>query len=107
MEGAQVVEQLAMAAGVPVLMLPPDPSEAMGTSIIAGWNGSREAARVVHEALPFLCGWSSVRSVRKWRGISKLPRRHGAGVQPQPSESGKGDAGEILLAQAAAHGRTC
>jgi hypothetical protein len=56
MKGSQIVEQLAMAAGVPVLMLPPEASEAMGTSIIAGWNGSREAARALHDALPFLCG---------------------------------------------------
>jgi nucleotide-binding universal stress UspA family protein len=109
MEGAQV-EQLAMAAGVPVLMLPPDTPEAIGTSAIAGWNGSREAARAAHEALPFLCDADRVilcavgeEAARKLEPATAMLRRHGAAVQPQPIDEPDGAAGEILLAQAAAH----
>ena len=110
-EGSHVVEQLAMAAGVPVLMLPPEASEAMGTSIIAGWNGSREAARALHEALPFLCGAERMilcavgqEATRDLDPAAAMLRRHGVAVQPQPIDEPNGDAGEILLAQAAAHG---
>ena len=111
MAGSHVVEQLAIAAGVPVLMLPPDTSEVIGTSIIAGWNGSREAARTLHEALPFLCGAERVilcavgqEAARDLEAAAAMLRRHGAAVQPQPIDEPGGDAGEILLAQAAAHG---
>jgi nucleotide-binding universal stress UspA family protein len=109
--GSQVVEQLAMAAGVPVLMSPPGASEAIGTSIIAGWNGSREAARALHEALPFLCSAERVvlcavgqEAARDLEAAAAMLRRHGAAVQPQAIDEPDGDAGTILLAQAAAHG---
>jgi nucleotide-binding universal stress UspA family protein len=111
MEGSRAVEQLAMAAGVPVLMLPPDTSQAIGTTVIVGWNGSREAARAVHEALPFLCGAQRVvlcavgqEAARDLEASAAMLRRHGAAVQTQPIDQPDGDAGEILLAQAAAHG---
>jgi nucleotide-binding universal stress UspA family protein len=100
-----------MAAGVPVLMLPPDTSKAFGTSIIAGWNGSREAARALHEALPFLCGAQRVvlcavgeEAARNLEAAAAMLRRHGAAVQTQSIDQPDGGAGEILLAQAAAHG---
>jgi nucleotide-binding universal stress UspA family protein len=110
-QGAQVVEQLAMSAGVPVLMLPQEASKAMGTSIVAGWNGSREAARAVHEALPFLCGAERVvlcavgeEAARDLEPAAAMLGRHGVAVQPQAIDKPDGDAGEILLGQAAAHG---
>jgi nucleotide-binding universal stress UspA family protein len=111
MDTSGLVEQLAMAAGVPALMLPPDTSEAIGTRIIAGWNGSREAARAVHEALPFLCGAERVilcavgaEAARSLDEAAAMLKRHGAAVQAQPIDEPDGDAGAILLAQAAAHG---
>ncbi len=50
-----VAEHLAMGAGVPVAILPRsgwknDP----GRRILVAWNGSRQATRAVHDALPFL-----------------------------------------------------
>jgi nucleotide-binding universal stress UspA family protein len=111
MDGSQVVHQLAMAAGVPVLMLPPDTSEGIGTTIIAGWNGAREAARALHEALPFLCGAERVvlcgvgqEAARGLEDSAAMLRRHGAAVQAERIEQPNGDAGEFLLAQADAHG---
>jgi nucleotide-binding universal stress UspA family protein len=110
-EGSHVVEQLAMAAGVPVLMLPRDTSDAIGTSILAGWNASREAARALHEALPFLCVAQRVvlcavgeEAARNLEAAEAMLKRHGAAVEPQAIDQPDGDAGEVLLAQAAALG---
>ena len=49
-----LADRLIMASGVPVLMLPPPAATELGGTILVGWNGSREATRAVHEALPFL-----------------------------------------------------
>jgi nucleotide-binding universal stress UspA family protein len=110
-DGPHLVEHLAMAAGVPVLMLPLDPFQAMGTSIIAGWNGSREAARALHEALPFLCSAERVvlcavgeEAARNLEAAAAMLKRHGAAVEPQAIDQPDEDAGEVLLAQAAALG---
>ena len=110
LEASSVVEELTLAAGVPVLMLPPDASEAFFRTVVVGWNGSREAARAVHEGLPFLraaervillaIGEAAADSVDA--GAAML-RRHGATVEPHRIGASDGDAGEVLLAQAAAH----
>jgi nucleotide-binding universal stress UspA family protein len=107
-DGSRVAERLAMAAGVPVLMLSRDTSEAFGTSILAGWNGSREAARAFHEALPFLCGAQRVvlcavgkEAARDLEAAAAMLKRHGAAVEPQLIDQPDGEAGEVLLAQAA------
>ncbi len=106
-----VVEQLALTAGVPVLMVPPDASDAFGTTIIAGWNGTREATRALHQALPFLCGAKRLvlcavgeTAARDLEAAAAMLRRHGAAVQAERIEQADGAAGEVLLAQAAAHG---
>ena len=108
MDGSRVAERLAMAAGVPVLMLPPDTSEAFGTGILAGWNGSREAARALHEALPFLCSAERVvlcavgeEAARDLEDAAAMLERHGARGEAQRIDQPDGDAGEVLLAQAA------
>ncbi len=38
----------------PVLMLPAQPPEKIGTNVVIAWNGSSEAARAVEGAMPFL-----------------------------------------------------
>jgi nucleotide-binding universal stress UspA family protein len=110
MEGTRVVEHLVMAAGVPVLMLPPDAPDAFGTTVMAAWNGSREATRAVHEALPFLSGAERValcaigeEAGRDLDGAAAMLRRHGVAVQPEQIDQPDGAAGEALLARAAAH----
>ena len=107
-----VIEELILAAGVPVLMLPPDSAEAFGRTVVVGWNGSREAARALHEGLPFLrtaeraillaIGEAGADSVEAC--VAMLRRHDGVTVEPQRIEGPDGDAGEVLLAQAAAHG---
>lgn len=49
-----MLDQLVTATGVPVLAVPPGGSEDFGRTVLIGWNGSREAARAAHDALPFL-----------------------------------------------------
>lgn len=51
---SQVIEQLVQQAGGPVLMLPPGLAEAPGKRVLVGWNGRREAARSMKDAMPFL-----------------------------------------------------
>lgn len=51
----QPIEQAALGAGGPVLLVPPEgfPPE-LGQRVLIGWNGRREAARALKDALPFL-----------------------------------------------------
>lgn len=51
----QPIEQAALGAGGPVLLVPAEGFRAeLGRRILVGWNGRKEAARAVKDALPFL-----------------------------------------------------
>lgn len=53
--GATMAERLMMEAGRPVLVVPPTGTiETLGRDITVAWNGSRESARAVFDALPLL-----------------------------------------------------
>jgi nucleotide-binding universal stress UspA family protein len=48
-------ETIVMGAGGPVLVLPRiGYFESIGDRVLIGWNGSREATRAVHDAIPFI-----------------------------------------------------
>jgi nucleotide-binding universal stress UspA family protein len=48
-------EELALGVGRPVLVVPRYGTfETVGERVLVAWNGSREATRAVHDALPFL-----------------------------------------------------
>jgi nucleotide-binding universal stress UspA family protein len=48
-------DRLVMEAGRPVLLVPASGEfKAVGEQVVIGWNGSREAARAVFDALPIL-----------------------------------------------------
>lgn len=51
----QPIEQAALGAGGPVLVVPAEgfPAE-LGRRVLVGWNGRKEAARALKDALPFL-----------------------------------------------------
>ena len=50
-----LIERVVLAAGVPVLVVPDGASpKSPGRRIMVAWNGSREAARAVHDAIPLL-----------------------------------------------------
>jgi nucleotide-binding universal stress UspA family protein len=53
--GDHFPETIVMSAGCPVLLIPyAGVFPAIGTHPLVAWDGSREAARAVHDALPFL-----------------------------------------------------
>jgi nucleotide-binding universal stress UspA family protein len=52
---AGVPEEVLLAAGIPVLMLPYGwRPRAIGESIVIAWKSSREATRAVHDSMPLL-----------------------------------------------------
>jgi nucleotide-binding universal stress UspA family protein len=109
-DGFALIEALAVGAGVPVLMLPEAGAGEIGKVVLAGWNGSREATRALHDALPFLCTAERVllcavgeEAIATLEPASAMLRRHGVPVRAEPVQEPAGDAGAILLGQAASH----
>ncbi|WP_374298743.1 universal stress protein [Ferrovibrio sp.] len=49
-----LADEVVLALGRPVLLLPGEPKPGMPKNVLIGWNGSREASRAVHDALPLL-----------------------------------------------------
>ena len=107
-ETRAVVDHLAVAAGVPVLMLPPHAPAELGKVVLVGWNGSREATRAAHDALPLLrlaervvvcaVGEPGAGSVD---AAAAMLRRQGVPVEAERVEAAQGGAGATLLAEAA------
>lgn len=107
-------EQLVTATGVPVLVLPPDAPGEIGRVVLVAWKSSPEAARAVHEALPFLQHASVERVIlcavgdeapAQLQAAATMLERHGVPVQVERVERAEGrTTGEILLSQASAHG---
>ncbi|SDD15658.1 universal stress protein [Paraburkholderia lycopersici] len=49
------LETVLLGAGGPVLLVPETCGfESVGERVLVGWNGGREAARAVHDAIPFI-----------------------------------------------------
>ncbi len=106
-------QELALQAGRPVLAVPhvgtfPD----LGRRILVAWNGKREAARAVHDAMPLLKGAEVVLALtvgaeRKGRApleeIVDLLRRHGVRVDGVVAEPGGVKVGHALLTEAQKH----
>lgn len=107
-------EQLVTATGVPVLVLPPEVPRDFGRVVLVAWKSAPEAARAVHEALPFLQHTAASRVVLCATGeeaaagleaAATMLERHGVSVQPERVDRTEGrSTGEILLAQATVHG---
>ncbi|SOZ38156.1 universal stress protein [Cupriavidus neocaledonicus] len=57
---AGVAEYAMLNAGRPILLVPGDPVPRIGGHIAIAWNGGREAARAVADALPWLVHASTV-----------------------------------------------
>lgn len=52
---AQFVENLVLSSGRPVLIVPyAGQFQSTGSRVLLAWDGSREATRALHDALPFL-----------------------------------------------------
>lgn len=107
-----LAEDVIFSSGRPTLLVPPAwPSGRIGERIVVGWNGSREAARAIADALPFLVHARGVRlvvipeeKVRHLLGadpgadIARHLSRHGVTVTVEQVHAS--DAGAALLDQA-------
>lgn len=69
-------ETVVLTAGRPVLVVPyVGRHETVGSRALVAWNGSREAARAVHDAMPFLARADQVTVVRINTPRSPAPGR--------------------------------
>lgn len=58
---AEIVQHVLLASGRPVLAIPYIArSGPIGRNVLVGWNGSREAARALNDAIPFIAGAQAV-----------------------------------------------
>lgn len=76
-DGRPLADNLLMDVGRPVLVVPnAGKFPTIGTRVLVAWNGSREATRAVHDALPIL---------------RKAERAHVIAVNPSGGMAGHGD----------------
>jgi nucleotide-binding universal stress UspA family protein len=111
-------DSIVLTCGRPALVVPyVGASRPPGKHVIVAWNGSREAARAVNDALPFLIGADEVdvMCVNPHDGEeddADLPgadlclhlARHGVKAEAQTVTAGDVDAGNLLLSRAADRG---
>jgi nucleotide-binding universal stress UspA family protein len=106
-----VLDQLVTAAGVPVLVLPSGVDGHFGHTVMIAWNGSCEATRAAHDALPFLHAADRVvlcavggEAFASLAAATAMLKRHGVAAEPRELDEPDGAAGAVLLAEAAAQG---
>jgi nucleotide-binding universal stress UspA family protein len=111
-------DTVALTCGRPVLVVPYiGVKSAPGKHVIVAWNGSREAARAVNDALPILKGADkvAVMCANPQRGelegadlpgadLSLHLARHGVKAEAQTLEASDVEIGDLLLSRAADHG---
>ncbi|OAN53722.1 universal stress protein UspA [Paramagnetospirillum marisnigri] len=114
MNGRPLADNLVLAMGRPVMVVPHSGTfPSIGRRVLVAWNGSREATRAIHDALPILARASSVRviAVNPGHGMSghgELPgadiclhlSRHGVNAIGEHIRSDEVDAGAMLLNRA-------
>lgn len=104
----QPIEQAALGAGGPVLVVPTAGFAAeLGRRVLVGWNGRKEAARALKDALPFLAGALAVEIVTigeqgadSLDGALALVERHGVAATGRRLPEAD-DVGAALLARMA------
>lgn len=108
-------ENLVMSTGRPVLLVPHATRVALpGDHVMVCWDGSREATRAVHDALPFMrtARLTTIVAVTGARGepgaripgadIATVIARHGIRVEIKDVDAGSGGPiGDTLLSEAA------
>jgi len=110
---ASLCEDIVLASGRPTVLVPPGwPAEVSGKRIVVGWNGSRESARALSDAMPLLEAADAVKLVLVAEGSANGPAdgeepgadivRHLArcGVNASAEHVEKGNPGDVLLARA-------
>lgn len=112
------VEQVVMAVGRPVIVLPAKGDAKLALKdIVVGWDGGREAARAAFDALPLLKTADKVRIVRidpqkdpALRGsiagadLAESLARHGVKAEAQGYPTDGQDEGQALMRCAEDHG---
>ncbi|KAF7962743.1 hypothetical protein AWV80_18040 [Cupriavidus sp. UYMU48A] len=86
----RTAEYVLLNAGRPVLLVPPRPVPLHGGHVVIAWDGSREAARAVADAMPLLLCATKVTILAVWdeegspdansepvAGLRQYLRRHG------------------------------
>jgi len=111
-------DNLVLTCGRPALVVPYiGVRTSPGKHVVVAWNGSREAARAVNDALPFLVGADKVEVMCANpaggdEGDADLPgadlclhlARHGVKAEAQTVVGTDVDIGDLLLSRAADHG---
>lgn len=112
--GFDVAEQCALASGRPTLVVPfRGQFPTVGRRIVVAWNGSREAARAVNGAMPFLETAERVdlllgRGKETFGSITRYPdlkitdyvRHHSAKVEARRFDPADAEAGAAILQEA-------
>jgi nucleotide-binding universal stress UspA family protein len=116
--GRHLPDQLVLACGRPVLLIPYiGPATMLGQRVVVAWDASREAARAVSDALPILEKASSVTVMtvnprERDNGHGEVPgadiavylARHGVKVEVQRIDARDIDVGNLLLSRVADDG---
>jgi nucleotide-binding universal stress UspA family protein len=111
----RLLEALILTSGRPTIVLPPRPPASRIRRVLVGWNGTREAARAVADAMPLLVKADAVEvlSVGSEAGepahgfmpgaaAARHLERHGAKVEVRHMSSNGESVGRVLLAEARA-----
>lgn len=108
-----VIAQMTLASGRPTLMIPyiGTQKDEIGKRIMVAWNGSREAVRAVHDALPLLRAAQNVEviAINPDSGQDEIAcadicvhlARHGVYVEAKESRTKGIDVGGEILTRAA------
>lgn len=101
-----VAEGALMGSARPVLVLPPKTGARVGQSVAIAWNGSREAARAVGAAIPFLARAAGVTVITATdgaavdqKGLVEYLGRHGVKAKAVKVKPGK-DTGKAIVGAA-------
>ena len=111
-------DNVVLTCGRPALVVPYIGSRSSpGKNVVVAWNGSREAARAINDALPFLVSADKVEVMcvnpaGADEGGADLPgadvclhlARHGVKAEAQTVVGTDVDVGDLLLSRAADHG---
>ncbi|MBB5444961.1 MULTISPECIES: universal stress protein [unclassified Paraburkholderia] len=112
----QFVEHVVLSVGRPVLLVPSGGTfAAPGRHVLVAWDGSREATRAIHDALPFLAHAAKVTLLTVHSSADRPPRdtvpgddialtvaRHGVKIDVRElSVADDTPVGDALLSQAA------
>lgn len=113
--GKDVVDHIVIAAGRPVLVVPYiGVPEAIGRNVVVCWDGSREAARALADAMPLMQKADTVHvlvvnAAKRGNAHGELPgadisthlARHGLNVELMVEEAAEIDAANMVLSRVA------